>query len=264
VNLLVVSTETQFETNRILEEAKKLKIQATLLHPSQVNSLKGFSHVLFRQIRGFEKTSMKLARKAIKQKLVVVDRRLGTEGDRNKKQNYDLFKKAGFFVPKTFFSEQITRKELDSVESNFVVIKPIKGKRGQDIFRVKKKDFFSFCEKLEKKKFLAQEYVFILKELRVFVIGKKVLGAIKSESDSWIYNFAKGATPKNHRLNKKIKTAALKACSAVKTDIAGVDLAYTKHGFFVLEVNRSPGFKAFESTTKKNAAKEILKFVLSK
>lgn len=263
MKLLIVSNEAQFETKRLVEEAKALGVFVELKRPKKF-SLKKFSHILFRQIQGNEKNAIVLAKKALEQGLVVVDRRLALDGSHNKKFNYSRLKKAGFFVPKTFLLSEMTKKKLDSFSSSFVVLKPLLGKRGQNVFRVRKKNFFEFAKKFAGKDFLAQEFVFIEKELRVFVVGKKVLGAIESRSKNWIHNFSRGAKAVPHRITRKTRNAALRAAAAVNTEVAGVDLAFTRKGVFVLEVNRSPGFKFFERATGKNVAGEIIKYVLGK
>jgi glutathione synthase/RimK-type ligase-like ATP-grasp enzyme len=100
------------------------------------------------------------------------------------------------------------------------------------------------------------------KELRVLVVGKKVLGGFKKLSADWRHNVARGAIPVKEKLSAQEKKVALKAAQATKMEIAGVDLALSKGKHYVFEVNRSPQFKGFQKAHPDlNIAKEIVKYL---
>ena len=57
------------------------------------------------------------------------------------------------------------------------------------------------------------------------------------------------------------KEAAIKAAHVLGLNIAGVDMLRSDRGPLILEVNSSPGLEGIELVTKKDIAKEIIRFV---
>ncbi|MCR4368530.1 MAG: ATP-grasp domain-containing protein, partial [archaeon] len=124
---------------------------------------------------------------------------------------------------------------------------PVNGKKGEGVEKILKKDFEKRLAQPQGKMLMAQEFVDLAREFRVYVVGKKAVGGMEKVSDSWLHNVSRGAKPARADLPKEVEEAAIKASLAVQTEVAGVDVGVTKKGLFVLEVNRSPGFKGYES-----------------
>ena len=268
MKLCIISVEKgQYEIKRIVEEAEKLGIKTTVASPAEItkNDLKDFSHILFRAISSSSAEAKKLAADALSLHLKIVDEKIALGKARNKYQNYMLFKENKLFVPATILLSEIKEKGFQDFEGEEIVVKDIRGKRGIDVHKCMKSELPTLIPKLNAKKdYMLQEFVKIEKEFRVFVVGKKVLGAIEKKSDSWLKNIFQGAKAKKAKLNAELKAAVLIAVKSVGTEIAGVDAAITSKGIFILEVNRSPGFQAFEQSTGINVAGEILSYLQSK
>lgn len=264
MKLMILSVEPkQYEIKRICEEAHRQGINCSVKNPEQLSaSAFDFSHLLVRAIRGQGNLAKSLAKNAASLGIKVVDSRLALAKGRNKFKNYLLLKQAGLYIPKTELLENAKPPEFPSEE---LVIKPLHGKRGEDIHRIKKSEFQRLLPKLSKlRQYMVQEFVPIEKELRILVIGSKVSGAFRKETMDWVHNIARGAAAKPEPLTPELEQTALKAAVTTQTDIAGIDLAITPKGFFVLEVNRSPGFRAFEEATGINVAKEIVEYLKAK
>lgn len=264
MRLLIMSTEKQFEIDRIKEEAEALGHSVEVKKPCDIKKaeLEKYSCLLIRAIKGESVEAKEIARNALNKGLVVVDEKIALGLGRNKYQNYLLFKKNDLFVPKTLMLDKKNLEKIDEFEGEGVVVKNVSGKRGQDLYKVRKIELDKLIKKLDKKqKYMVQEFVPIEKELRVLVVGEKVLGAFYKETADWKHNISLGAKPKQIELDEEVKKTALKATKIVGTEIAGVDIAYTPKGLFVLEVNRSPGFKGFEEATGANVAREIVNYL---
>ncbi len=96
------------------------------------------------------------------------------------------------------------------------------------------------------------------RDIRVFVVGERVLAASYRSSDHWITNTARGATSHACPITPQIEELTLKSCEAVGAQIAGVDLIETFDGYSVVEVNTGGEFHGLRATTSVDIAAEIV------
>lgn len=97
-------------------------------------------------------------------------------------------------------------------------------------------------------------------DLRCFVIGNKVVGAIKrtgAEGD-FRSNLHQGGTAAAARPTKEERDTAKRAAKELGLAVAGVDMLQSSDGPKVLEVNSSPGLEGIEKATKKDIAGLII------
>lgn len=271
MKLCILSTEQQWEIGRIKETAERRGHETCICQAERDCFTRCLpSHLLVRAIRGAVPECRKIASEALTQGAVVVDERVAHGITRNKFANYERFIEHGLWVPAMRMLEPGYFGEIKKFPSEYIVIKDVSGKRGEGIYRCKRMEFDGFAKKLlakkenSGKKFLAQEFVEIEKEFRVFVIGGMALGAFSKKTEGWLHNVAKGAEPVKETLTPELAETAVKAAQVLETEIAGVDIGITKRGLFVLEVNRSPQFRGFEKATGINVAEEIVKYIEGK
>ena len=105
-------------------------------------------------------------------------------------------------------------------------------------------------------------------DLRVIVIGGKVIGAMKrvAQKDQFLTNFSQGGLVETYDITQDPETTeiALKVANHFHLDYCGVDLMKDeKEEWIVLEVNRACQFKGFEKATGINVAKEVVDFLTS-
>ena len=103
-------------------------------------------------------------------------------------------------------------------------------------------------------------------DLRVFIVGDTVLGAIRRyviEGDIRS-NASLGAKSEAVELTEEMVTLAKKATIAIGYEVAGVDLAETSTGYSILEVNHTPQWQAFKKSTGINPADHIVRYALKK
>jgi ribosomal protein S6--L-glutamate ligase len=74
-------------------------------------------------------------------------------------------------------------------------------------------------------------------------------------------NLHQGGSAEIITLSDEEENTALKATKALGLGIAGVDMLQSEKGPLVLEVNSSPGLEGIENATKKDIAREIIRFV---
>ncbi|MGK0308627.1 MAG: ribosomal protein S6--L-glutamate ligase, partial [Urechidicola sp.] len=91
----------------------------------------------------------------------------------------------------------------------------------------------------------------------------KVIGAMKRQGKEGEFrsNLHRGGSAIIIELTDEEEKTALKATKAMGLGIAGVDMLQSSKGPLVLEVNSSPGLEGIEVATKKNIAKEIIRYL---
>jgi RimK family alpha-L-glutamate ligase len=266
--LLLTQNKSCYETQRLIEEAKKLKINLSVFRPNEVNSINEFNAVLIRSIQGQTQKAKEIAKKAVENKISIVDEKLAKGEGATKYGNYKKFIEAGIPSPKTLLLPTALKK-INLFNSKELIIKPTTGKQGKNISKIKNdlnelKKFFELIPLNKRKKFMVSEFIEIKKEYRVFVIESKAIAGFFKKTDSWIHNFSQGAKAISIKLTPELSELAIKAAECVKNEISGVDIAETNEGLTVLEANRSPGFQGIEESSKQNIAKQILEYVKNK
>jgi len=77
-------------------------------------------------------------------------------------------------------------------------------------------------------------------------------------------NVAVGGKTEKYNIDNNLKKLTFRAARIAKNEIAGVDIMFKNKKPYILEVNGSPQFEAFEKATGINVAKEIIKYIESK
>ena len=170
-------------------------------------------------------------------------------------------------TPKTIICED-PNSALESFEElgRDCVLKPLFGSKGIGITRLNDKGFaenvlYSLGRLNEV--FYLQEFIeHQNRDIRILVVGNKVIAGMYRVSDSWKTNIYAGARAEPIEINKKLEKLAIRAANITKTEIAGVDIIESENGYLVLEVNSIPGFTALQEVTDVNLAEEIVSYFL--
>lgn len=102
------------------------------------------------------------------------------------------------------------------------------------------------------------------RDIRVIVCQGKVIGSMmRIANEGYKSNFHKGGSVKSIEISQELKDMAILATKAVKLEIAGIDFLMDSNGYYICEVNASPGFEGFELATGINVAKELLVTIIS-
>lgn len=150
-----------------------------------------------------------------------------------------------------------------------VIIKESKGSFGIQVYSIKnKEDFIKKVMDLNKRNidFIMQENIKSSygKDIRVNIIGDKVIGAMLRESDKdFRANISQGGKGKLINLTIEQEELALKAHKVLGLDFSGVDLLFGENNKPILcEVNSNLNFLSFEELWGKSFGAEILKYIL--
>ena len=174
----------------------------------------------------------------------------------------------GIPVPRTAITENVCEaltafKEL----GGDVIVKPLFGSRGVGATRIMDSEVASTIFKaisFHHGVIYLQEYVpHGCSDIRAFVVGDRVVAAMKRVADDWKTNYSQGARPEPIEADKALEDLTVKSAKTVGCRIAGVDVLESQEGPVVVEINSQPGWKGLQSVTSINIADEIVDFVLS-
>ena len=189
---------------------------------------------------------------------------------RDKLQSLQLLAKANLPIPKTVYSNHSNVPEsiIKHLGGAPVIIKLVEGTQGLGVVLAESSNAAESMLDAFKglnAPVLIQEYIKESKgtDIRAFVVNGEVVGAIKrtGKDGEFRSNLHRGGKAEVVILNEQEKEVAIKATQTLGLHIAGVDLLRSKRGPLVLEVNSSPGLEGIEMATRKDIAKEIIRFV---
>ena len=174
---------------------------------------------------------------------------------------------AGLLVPKTVAC-QTCEQALESfvaMQGN-VVVKPLFGGEGRGITRVSDAAIalrvFKSLEQIGAAIYLQEFVPHEGCDLRVMVIGEKVLGMRRRHPQDWRTNISRGAVAEPLEVTPELAALAHRAATAVGTDIAGVDFLPGKNGkLYALEVNAVPGWKALARATDVDVGRLVIEYL---
>jgi len=102
-------------------------------------------------------------------------------------------------------------------------------------------------------------------DVRAFVVGGRVIGAIERTAPGWKTNIARGGRARAVTLAPERAELALAAARAVEADYAGVDLLPARDGtIYVVEVNGIPGWRGLQEATSVDVAAVIVEHLLGR
>ena len=182
-----------------------------------------------------------------------------------------LLQEAGLPTPETVVCESATAAMATVLAMGDAVIKPLFGSMGHGMVRVSDPDVaFRVVRSLEQLRivFYVQRTVdHGGRDVRVFVIGGRVLGAIerRAPDGQWRTNVSLGGSARPFELPSAWEQLALQATAAIGADYAGVDLLPSHDGtVFVLEVNGIPGWQGLKQATGIDVAGAIVDHLASR
>jgi len=174
-------------------------------------------------------------------------------------------------VPKTLLVKHPINLEWVETNINFpVIIKTLSGSFGAGVFLAENKKQLEQLVKMAeitKKSYniIVQEFIKDSwgKDIRVFVLNKKVIGCMMRQStdDDFRANIARGGEGIPYQITEEIEWLGGESARLLGLDIAGVDLLFNNGSYSICEVNSSPGFEGMDNYTNTNIAEDIVNFV---
>lgn len=172
----------------------------------------------------------------------------------------------GLPVPETWAGES-AEGALGAFEAlgGDVVVKPLFGSEGRGLLRVSEREIagraFATLERLGAVLYVQRFIPHEGHDLRVFVVGERVVGAIRRfpNGGDWRTNLSRGGRAEVFAIDPETERLAIRSARAVGARVAGVDLLPARAGgLVVLEVNAVPGWRGLAAATGIDVAAEVL------
>ncbi len=174
---------------------------------------------------------------------------------------------AGLLVPRTSVCQTIddALAAFDALGGD-VVVKPLFGSEGRGILHIEDRSLagrvFSTLAQLQSVIYLQQFIPHPGYDLRLLVIGGRVLGMSRHRGTDWRTNIALGATAQPLEPTDQMADMARTAAAAIGAPLAGVDLLPGVDGrLYAIEVNAVPGWKALAAARKVDVAALVLGYL---
>ena len=287
VLILSKKDEGEYENRRLVESLRDLGIPATIYHPDNFDVIvgKGTGHgikyngqefdmpdlVLTRTGSGTTEFITAIVRQFEEENVRCINSSLSVEIAKDKMRSHQLLASHGLPIPNTMLVRFPV--EVDIVDNMIgwpCVVKVISGSYGEGIYLCENKTSFKkmmeFVGNLDTPKILlVQEYIDAKpgEDLRVFVVGGKVIGAMKRHAPEGDFraNISNGGYGEPFEVNSEIDYLAREAARICGLQIAGIDLLFDKDGYKICEANSAPGFEGFENYCQVDIAGQIAEYI---
>ena len=146
------------------------------------------------------------------------------------------------------------------------VTKPIDSKGGDRVFFNKNIEEYKESIKKYKNDFLLQEPSEVLgKDLRVYVIGKKIIiSMLRTSNSGFISNYTKGGNASPYKLNSYEESLVNKIIDVFDFDYVGIDFLFNKDGLVFNEIENVVGARMLYELTNIDIAEFFIEYIKSK
>jgi RimK family alpha-L-glutamate ligase len=287
VLILTKQDKNEYETNRLVESFASKNISATVAHPDDIDiivthdiqsglKLKGQDlHmpklVLVRLGAGILPFQLAVIRHFEQAGIMCINNSVSIETVKDKLRTSQILSRHSIPIPNTMMVRFPIDENLVKNNIGFpCVVKVVTGSYGEGVYLCERqRDFKKLMEFVDnlgnKKTMIVQEYMGTRpgEDLRVLVIGGKVIGAMKRTAPEGDFraNISGGGTGEGYPLTDKIEFLARETAKVLGLDIAGIDLLFDKDGFCVCEANSNPGFSGFEKYCGVDIADQLTDYV---
>ncbi len=195
----------------------------------------------------------------------------------DKSRTFQALAGHGIKMPKTMIAplifrtcEETSNEYIEALEDELaypIVIKESYGSFGEQVYLVKNRtELINKRKKLIHIPHIYQEFISSSsgRDVRINIVGKRIAASMlrRSETD-FRANVTNGGSMENYEPSEAFKQLALRACTAVGADFAGVDMLFGKDEEPILcEINSNAHIKNIQLCTGVNVAEHILKHIL--
>lgn len=195
----------------------------------------------------------------------------------DKYRNYVRLKEYGLTQPKTILipNKDMIDVSLEALDTKFpIIMKTLRGSKGVGVLFIESKKSLDAIVQLvyktdEDSDLLIQEYIKTDGDIRVIVLGDRVIATMKRNvvEGDFRSNYSQGGNVSAYELTSMEEEQCLLAAKAVDGIFTAVDFIPAKNREkkppYILEVNSSPGTDGIEEATNKNISKEVLTHFLN-
>ncbi|MDX1679330.1 MAG: RimK family protein [Akkermansiaceae bacterium] len=246
---------------RFIRAAAKVGIEAEVLCSKELTNISEYDALFIRETTSIDHPTYRLARRAEKEDIVVMDDPTSIMRCCNKIFLHDAFTYNKVAAPKTLVAADASKATLDRIEEELgypVVLKLPESSFSVGVYKVEGRAQLDEKLKLmlaDSSLALAQAYLYTDYDWRIGVLNGRAIYACKyfMARGHWqIYNH--GSDQARHQsggfetiatfeVPRNVLKAALKACAVVGKGFYGVDIKQQEKQAYVIEVNDNPSIE---------------------
>jgi RimK family alpha-L-glutamate ligase len=279
-------TKETYERDRFIEESEKSNIDFSLVYADEIdllvsrddrksiryqNNIVSLPDVLLaRTGSATGNYNLSVLRQFERLNVLTLPNSDSIIASKDKMYANQILAQAGLPIPKTLLTRFPVESALVERQIGFpCVLKVVTGSHGAGVYLCETpKQFEDLSELISSLDFrnsmIVQEYIKHSegKDLRVIVIGGKVMGAMLRESTdgSFKANISRGGVGKPYEVDDEMEMLSIQVAKTLNLDIAGVDLLFHPDGYRICEANSSPGFRGFEEALSINIPEKIFAY----
>jgi len=200
--------------------------------------------------------------------MTIINPPLSIERSVDKYHTLALLEEHGLPVPKTAVTEshEEALKAFHELGGD-IVVKPLFGSRGIGSTRISDPDvatrLFRAIAFYHGVLYLQEFIPHGFSDVRAFVIGDRIVAAMRRVAQNWKTNVSLGARPTALNPSKELEDLAVKTTQVIGCKVAGVDILESQSGPVVIELNSQPGWRGLQSVANVNIAEEIVRYIVS-
>lgn len=159
-----------------------------------------------------------------------------------------------------------TYRSINDVGEYPLVMKSIDGHGGKEVYLVNnKQEAKERWAKKSHKTFIYQKYVKNSGDLRIYVLGNKVIGAVLRQNEQdFRSNYSLGGSVSKFEPDQALKSLAIKISKLLKADFIGIDFLRTDEGFIANEIEDPVGSRMLYETSDVDAIGLFIKHIKAK
>lgn len=244
---------------RFVKAAGKVGIAVEVVRSEQLRNLAEYDALFIRETTRIDHLTYRLARRAEREGLVVIDDPASILRCCNKIFLHDAFSYKGVQAPRTKVISGCGDEALAELEAEFdypMVLKMPESSFSSGVHKAKDRvELAEYLKKMlqESSLLLVQEYIYTDFDWRIGVLNGRAIYACKyyMARDHWqIYNHGSKdestggfETMPTFEVPRPVLEAALKACGVIGKGLYGVDIKQVGEKVYVIEVNDNPSIE---------------------
>jgi len=200
--------------------------------------------------------------------MTIINPPLSIERSVDKYHTLALLEEYGLPIPRTTVTEshEEALKAFHELGGD-IVVKPLFGSRGIGSTRISDPDIatrlFRAIAFYHGVLYLQEFIPHGFSDVRAFVIGDRVVAAMRRVAQNWKTNVSLGAKPTALNPSHELEDLAVKTAQVIGCKVAGVDILESQNGPIIIELNSQPGWRGLQSVANVNIAEEIVSYIVS-
>lgn len=181
----------------------------------------------------------------------------------NKQRTYQYISQSGIKVMDTIFADKNYSRTIEFP----AVVKPARGRGGENVFLVESKnEYRSAIAKIQEDQIVIQKPASDLgRDLRVYVIGKRIIAAMLRVSDNdFRSNYSLGGSAHPYTLSLEQRETINKIIDIFDFGLVGIDFVFDKGQMVFNEIEDVVGSRMLYAKTNINIVSEYIDYIVQK